>query len=113
MYYNDELFSIQKKQKVTKNAFFNYVGQITNKNIMEILLIDDRFTDIVIDSEKVYSLRLGLKYKKRKVFRKKYKCPLTNRQRGNLRFFGNISRFQLKELVCEGQFLIGITRSGW
>lgn len=113
MCYNGEIFSIKLRQKMTKNAFFSYVAQITNRNVMDILLSDKRFMENVIDSEKVYYMRLGLKYKKKKVFRKKYKCAITGRHRGNLSFFGHISRFQLKEMVCDGQFLIGVSRFGW
>jgi len=67
MLYNKELFSSVKKQKMTTNAFFCYVGQITNNNIMNILLVDERFVNSVIDSDKVYQFRLNLKYKKKKI----------------------------------------------
>jgi len=113
MLYNKELFSSVKKQKMTTNAFFCYVGQITNNNIMNILLVDERFVNSVIDSDKVYQFRLNLKYKKKKLFQTKPKCIITGRHRAKIRFFGHISRFQLKEMVCEGKFLIGISRFGW
>lgn len=113
MYLNQEIFSSRYKQKMTTNAFFCYVAQITNKNIMEVLLTDTRFIDKVIDANKVYLVRLDLRYKRKKLFKNKYKCAITGRHRGNISFLGNISRFQLKEMVCEGQFLIGISRFGW
>jgi len=113
MIQNNELFSIKIRQKMTKNAFFSYVAQVTNKNVINILLSDSRFVNNVIDTEKVYFFRLSIKYNKKKIFRKKYKCAITGRHRGNISFFGRISRFQLKEMVCDGQFLIGISRCGW
>jgi len=113
MLYNKELYSANKKQKMTTNAFKSYVSQITNSNIVKILLSDERFINTVIDTEKLYQVRLNLKYKKKKLFQSKSKCIITGRQRAKIRFLGNISRFQLKEMVCEGQFLIGISRFGW
>lgn len=70
MVYNEELFSIKLRQKMTKNAFFSYVAQVTNRNVMDILLADERFLGTVIDTEKVYLLRLSLKYKKKKYLEK-------------------------------------------
>ena len=70
MIHNVEIFSIKLRQKMTKNAFFSYVAQITNRNVMEVLLSDVRFVENVIDSEKVYYLRLNLKYKKKKFLEK-------------------------------------------
>jgi len=112
LYYNRELYSSIKKQKMTENAFFCYIGQMTNNNIISILLSDDRFIDTVIDSSKVYFIRLSLKYKKKKLFIQKPKCILTGRQRSKIKFLGHISRFQLKEMVCDGKFLVGISRFG-
>ncbi len=113
MYYNKDLFSSAKRQKMTEYAFFSYVGQITNNGVMDLLLSDSRFVDSVIDSDKVYNLRLGLKFKKSKLFRVKSKCIITGRHRAKLSFLGQISRFQLKEMVCDGKFLIGVSRFGW
>lgn len=113
MYYNREIFSSVKKQKMTTSAFFSYVSQLTNNNIMNVLLSDDRFIDTVIDSEKVYQVRLTLKYKKKKLFQKKFNCIITGRHRAKISFLGGISRFQLKEMVCDGKMLVGISRFGW
>lgn len=113
MCYNKELFSAVKRQKMTEYAFFSYVGRVTNNNVMDLLLTDSRFVDSIIDTDKVYHLRLGLKFKKSKVFRIKSKCIITGRHRAKLSFFGQISRFQLKEMVCDGKFLIGVSRFGW
>ena len=113
MFYNKDLFSSVKRQKMTEYAFFSYVGRITNNNAMSILLTDSRFVGNVIDTDKVYFMRLGLKYKKSKVFRVKSKCIITGRHRAKLSFFGQISRFQLKEMVCDGKFLVGVSRFGW
>ena len=113
MYYNKDLFSSVRRQKMTENAFFSYVGQITNSGVIDLLLSDDRFADSIIDRDKVYQFRLTLKYKKNKMFRVKSNCIITGRHRANIRFLGHISRFQLKEMVCEGKFLIGISRFGW
>lgn len=110
---NRDMFSTIKKRKLTTNAFFCYVGQMTNNNIMDVLLSDDRFTDSIIDSEKVYHFRLTLKFRKKKIFQTKYNCIITGRHRAKIKFFGHISRFQLKEMVCEGKFLIGVSRFGW
>lgn len=98
---------------MTEYAFFSYVGQITNNGVLEILLSDDRFINNVIDVDKVYQFRLTLKYKKNKLFSSKSKCIVTGRHRAKIRFLGSISRFQLKEMVCEGKFLVGISRFGW
>lgn len=113
MYYNKDLFSSAKRQKMTEYAFFSYVAQITNNSITDLLLSDSRFVDNVIDTDKVYQLRLGLKFKKSKLFRVKSKCIITGRHRAKISFFGQISRFQLKEMVCDGKFLIGVSRFGW
>jgi hypothetical protein len=64
---NRELFLANKRQKMTVNAFFSYVAQITNRNVMPIFLTDNRFTESVIDANKVYLLRLKLKYKKKNI----------------------------------------------
>lgn len=112
MFYNNEIFSSKKRQKMTANAFFSYVAQITNKNVGNILLSDSRFSDSIIDANKVYFFRLNLKFKKKKLFKDKQRCIITGRHRSNISFFGYISRFQLKEMVCEGKFLIGISRFG-
>ena len=113
MYYKREWYTWKKNQKMTKSAFTSYVSQITNNQIMNILAVDDRFTDTVIDSNKLYLLRLNLKYKKKKLFIQKSKCIVTNRHRAKIRFLGSISRFQLKEMVCDGKLLVGISRFGW
>lgn len=110
---NRDMFSSIKKRKLTSSAFFCYVSQITNNNIVGILLSDDRFINNVIDSEKVYHFRLNLKYKKKKLFKTKNSCIITGRNRAKIKFFGHISRFQLKEMVCDGKFLIGVSRFGW
>lgn len=109
---NREIFNMQGKQRLTTGAFFCYVGQITNRDIISIFLADERFIDSVIDVNKVYTSRLDLKYKRKKAFKKKYNCPITGRYRARLSFFGGISRFQFKEMVCEGGYLIGISRFG-
>lgn len=113
MLINLEIFKLKKRQRITTNAFFSYVAQITNKNIIKLLTTDKRFNDIAIDINKIYLTRLKLKYIKKKVFKHKSKCPITGRYRGKLSFFGQISRFQLKEMTCDGRFLIGISRFGW
>ena len=109
---NREIFNMQGKQRLTTGAFFCYVGQITNRDVMSIFLVDDRFLGNVIDVNKVYMSRLDIKYKRKKAFKKKYGCPITNRFRSRMSFFGGISRFQFKEMVCEGEYLIGISRFG-
>ena len=108
---NIELFKMKKKQNITTNAFFSYVSQITNKNIINIFLSDIRFVNTIIDEEKVNTVRLSLKYKRNKAFKKKIKCIMTGRHRAKISFFGSISRFRLKEMVREGEYLVGITRS--
>lgn len=113
MYYNRELFSSVKKQKMTENAFFSYVAQITNNSVIDILLSDERFIDNIIDYDKVYQFRLTLKYRKNKLFASKSNCIVTGRHRARIKFLGGISRFQLKEMVCDGKFLVGISRFGW
>lgn len=112
MCYNNEIFSSKKRQKMTANAFFSYVAQITNKNVLDLFLTDDRFIIDVIDIDKVYDFRLNLKLKKKKVYSDKPSCNVTGRYRSNTRFFGYISRFQIKEMVCEAKFLIGVSRFG-
>lgn len=109
---NREIFNMQGKQRLTTGAFFCYVAQITNRDVTDIFLADDRFTTEVIDTNKVYMSRLDLKYKRKKVFKKKVNCPMTGRHRGKLGFFGGLSRFKFKEMVCDGQYLIGISRFG-
>lgn len=52
---------------MTANAFFSYVAQITNKNVGNTLLSDSRFSDSIIDVDKVYFFRLNLKFKKKKI----------------------------------------------
>lgn len=113
MYDNKELYTSRKKQKMTKSAFISYVSQVTNNKVLDILSVDDRFTDKIIDSNKLYFLRLNLKYKKKKLFMEKSKCIITGRHRSKIRFLGQISRFQLKEMVCDGKLLVGISRFGW
>ena len=108
---NIELFKMKKKQKITNYAFFSYVSQITNKNILNIFLSDQRFIDTVIDPEKVQTVRLKLKYKRNKAFKKKPSCIISGRHRAKIAFFGYISRFRLKEMVRESEFLFNITRS--
>lgn len=110
---NREIFNMQSKQRLTTGAFFCYVSQITNRDVMAIFLSDSRFIGNVIDVNKVYMSRLDIKYKRKKTFKKKYNCPITGRYRSRMSFFGGISRFQFKEMVCDGEYLVGISRFGW
>lgn len=112
MLLNREIFNTFGRQKLTTAAFFTYVGQITNRDVLGIFLSDSRFTEDAIDINKVYMSRLDIKYKRKKLFRQKLACPVTGRYRARLSFFGGISRFQFKEMVCEGQYLVGISRFG-
>jgi len=66
MLYNNEIFNSKKKQKMTSNAFFSYVAQITNKNLLDLILTDIRFIGSILDIDKVYLMRLNLKFKKKK-----------------------------------------------
>jgi hypothetical protein len=76
--------------------FFSYVAQITNNSITDLLLSDSRFVDNVIDTDKVYQLRLGLKFKKSKLFRVKSKCIITGRHRAKISFLVKYLDFSWK-----------------
>lgn len=110
---NKEIFNTPGRQKLTTAAFFSYVHRITNRDVLDIFLADERFVGSTIDTNKVFVSRLDLKYKRKKLFRNKYKCPVTGRYRARISFLGGLSRFQLKEMVVDGQYLVGISRHGW